>query len=133
MTENELATKVIGVCIEIHKQYGPGLLESVYEEIFCYEWKKYGIPFTRQQQIPLIHESLKLDVSFRADVIVDKKLLVDFKAIEKVPPVHVRRVKSYLNLTAIKLGLIINFDGVLLKDGVERVVNGLEDDPKYYG
>jgi GxxExxY protein len=131
MIENELSGLVIDICLKIHKMYGPGLLESVYETIFCYEWGKTGIPFTRQQNIPLYHQEIKLDIGFRSDVIIDNKLLVDFKSLEVIPPVHFKRFKTYLKLTKIKLGLILNFDVVLFKDGIFRIVNGLEDDVNY--
>ena len=131
MTENELSNKVIGICIDIHKRYGPGLLESVYEAIFCHEWEKTGIPYTRQQAIPLVHENIKLEIGFRSDVIIDNKLLIDFKSIEVVPPIHYKRIKTYLKLTGLRLGMVINFCVELLKQGVKRVPNGLEDDPHF--
>ena len=128
MSENDLATKVIGICIEIHKQYGPGLLESVYEEIFCHEWAKTGIAFTRQQIIPFIHDGVKMKKSFRADVIIDKKLILDFKSSAVVNEIEYKRVKTYCNLTFIKLALVINFYKELLKQGIKRILNGLEDE-----
>ncbi len=81
--ENEISGMVIDVCINIHKRYGPGLFESVYEEIFCYEWAKTGIPFERQKPIPVIHEDIKMEIGFRADVILDSKVLLELKSIEK--------------------------------------------------
>ena len=125
MRENELSGKAVDICVKIHKRYGPGLLESVYEEIFCFEWNKTGIPFTRQQGIPLIHETIKLDIGFRADVILDNKVLIEFKSLELIPPVHFKKFLTYLKLTGIKLGLLINFEVVLLKDGIYRMVNKL--------
>ncbi|MBX2932277.1 MAG: GxxExxY protein [Chitinophagaceae bacterium] len=124
-TENELSKLIVDVCFRIHKQYGPGLLESVYEEIFCYEWQKIGIPFSRQQAIPLIHEEIKMDVGFRADVIVDNKVIVELKSIEALAPVHYKQVQTYLKLTHCKLGLLINFNISLIKDGIHRIVNNL--------
>jgi len=79
MTENELATKTLDICFKIHKQYGPGLFESVYEEIFCYEWAKTSIPFVRQHPIPLVHETIKLEAGFRADAILDNKVIIELK------------------------------------------------------
>ena len=88
LTENDIAKLVVDSCFKIHYKYGPGLFETVYEEIFCYEWTKTGIPFTRQEAIPLIHEEIKLEIGFRADVIIDKKVVVELKSIEALAPVH---------------------------------------------
>ena len=125
MTENEISKIVVDLCFKIHKQYGPGLFESVYEEIFCYEWNKTGIPFTRQQAIPLIHEEIKMEAGFRADVIIENKVVVEIKSIEALAPVHYKQVQTYLILTECKLGLLINFNVDLIKDGIHRIVNKL--------
>lgn len=125
MTENELSKLIVDLCFRIHKKYGPGLFESVYEEIFCYEWSKNGIPFKRQHAIPLVHESVKLETGFRADVIIDNKVLIELKSIETLAPVHFSQVKTYLKLTDIRLGLLVNFNVVLIKDGMHRIVNNL--------
>src|SRR6186713_1081777 len=110
MTENEIAKEVVDLCFKIHTQYGPGLFESVYEEIFCYEWGKTGIPFTKQQAIPLVHEDIKLDVGFRADIIIDSKVVVELKSVELLAPVHYKQLLTYLKLTNCKLGLLVNFN-----------------------
>jgi GxxExxY protein len=125
MTENELSKLVVDICFKIHKQYGPGLFESVYEELFCYEWSKTGIAYTRQESISLVHEYIKMDVTFRADVIIDQKLLVELKSVEELEKVHHKQVQTYLKLTGIKLGLLINFNENLIKDGIRRIVNNL--------
>lgn len=125
MTENEIATLALDVCFKIHKQYGPGLFESVYEEIFCYKWAKTGIPYRRQVGIPLVHESVKMDVGFRADVILDGKVIIEFKSIDTLADLHYKQVLTYLKLTSIKLGLLVNFNVVLLKDGIKRIANKL--------
>ena len=125
MTENEIAKLAVDLCFKIHKQYGPGLFESVYEEIFCYEWQKNGIPFFRQHPIPLIHEAIKMDAGFRADVIIDNKVVVELKSVELLAPVHFKQVQTYLKLTGCKLGLLINFNVALIKDGIHRIVNNL--------
>lgn len=125
MTENELSKLIVDLCFKIHKKYGPGLFESVYEEIFCYEWIKNNIPFTRQQGIALVHEEIKLEVGFRADVIVDQKVLIEFKSIEALAEVHYKQVQTYLKLTDLKLGLLVNFNVPLIKDGIHRIVNNL--------
>jgi GxxExxY protein len=114
--ENELAKLVLDVCFRIHKLYGPGLFESVYEEIFCFEWAKENIPFERQKAIPLVHQTIKLDAGFRADAIIENKLLVEFKSIEALADIHYKQVQTYLKLTDCKLGLLINFNVVYLKD-----------------
>ena len=125
MSENEIAKIVVDICFKIHRQYGPGLFESVYEEIFCYEWGKTGIPFTKQQAIPLVHEEIKLDVGFRADIIIDSKVVVELKSVELLAPVHYKQLLTYLKLTNCKLGLLVNFNVALIKDGIHRIVNKL--------
>jgi GxxExxY protein len=125
MTENELATLALDVAFKIHRQYGPGLFESVCEEIFCYEWKKTGISFLRQHPVPLIHEAIKLDAGFRADVILDNKVIIQMKSVEALADIHYKQVLTYLKLTNLKLGLLINFNVVLLKTGVHRIANQL--------
>ncbi len=125
MTENEIATLALDICFKIHKQYGPGLFESVYEEIFCYEWAKLNIPFKRQQGIPLVHEEVKMEIGFRADVILEDKVIVEFKSIEALTDLHYKQVLTYLKLTDLKLGLLVNFNVLLLKDGIKRIANKL--------
>lgn len=125
MNENEIATLALDICFKIHRQYGPGLFESVYEEIFCYEWAKTGIPFKRQQGISLIHEEIKMEIGFRADVILDDKVIIELKSIETLTDLHYKQVSTYLKLTNLKLGLLINFNVVLLKDGIKRIANKL--------
>lgn len=125
MTENEIAKIVVDICFKLHKQYGPGLFESVYEEIFCYEWSKTGIPFTKQQAIPVIHEEIKLDIGFRADIIIENKVVVEFKSVELLAPVHFKQVLTYIKLSNCKLGLLINFNVALIKDGIHRIANRL--------
>ncbi|MDR2204825.1 MAG: GxxExxY protein [Flavobacteriaceae bacterium] len=122
--ENDISGMVLNTCIKIHKQYGPGLFESVYEEIFCYEWSKTDIPFERQKSIPVIHETIKMEIGFRADVIIDNKVLLELKSVENLADVHYKQVLTYLKLTGIKLGLLINFNEVLLKNGIHRIING---------
>ena len=125
MSENEIAAKALGICFDLHTKYGPGLFESVYEELFCYEWEKTGIPYERQKGIPLVHESVHMDLSFRADVIIDGKVLLEFKSVEALSNVHFKQVLTYLKLTGLKLGLLINFNVDWLKKGIRRIANGL--------
>jgi len=125
MTENEISKLVVDLCFKIHKQYGPGLFESVYEEIFCYEWSKNGIFFKRQHGVPLVHEEIKMEIGFRADVIIEDKVIVELKSVEALADIHYKQVQTYLKLTKIKLGLLINFNVPLIKDGIHRIVNNL--------
>ncbi len=125
MTENELATTALDVCFKIHRMYGPGLFESVYEELFCYEWEKTGIPFKRQAPIPLIHESVRLDCSFRADVILDDKVILEIKSVEELPKVSFKQILTYIKLADVRLGLLVNFNVPLLRDGIHRIANRL--------
>jgi len=124
-TENDIAKLLVDICFKIHNKYGPGLFESVYEEIICYELMKINMPFKRQQAIPLVHEEIKLEIGFRADLIIDDKVILELKAVELLAPVHYKQVQTYLKLTDIKLGLLINFNVNLIKDGIHRIVNKL--------
>jgi GxxExxY protein len=123
MRENELATAVLDICFKIHREYGPGIFESVYEEILCYELAKAGIQFTRQPAIPVVYETIKMDVGFRADIILENKLLVEIKSVETLAPVHSKQVLTYLRLSKLKLALLINFNVALLKNGIKRIIN----------
>lgn len=125
MTENELAKITVDLCLKIHKTLGPGLLESVYEEVLCYELAKAGLRFSRQQAIAMVYEDVKMDMGFRADVIIEDKLIVELKSVEAVAPVHHKIVLTYLRLTNKKLALLINFNVELIKDGIKRIANGL--------
>ena len=125
LTENEIAKLAVDICFRIHYKYGPGLFETVYEEIFCYEWAKTNIPFKKQHPIPVIHEEVKLEIGFRADIIIDDKIIIEFKSVEVLAPVHYKQVQTYLKLTDIKLGLLINFNVPLIKEGIHRIVNKL--------
>jgi GxxExxY protein len=123
--ENEIATTVLDICFEIHRQYGPGLLESVYEEILCYELTKREIEFMRQYPIDIIHDQVKMNIGFRADVIVENAVLLELKSVSRLEDVFFKTVGTYLKITKLKLGLLINFNEALLKNGIKRVVNGL--------
>lgn len=125
ITENEIATKILDICFKIHRLYGPGLFESVYEEIICYELIKENILFKRQHPIPLIHETIRLEAGFRADLIIENKVLIEIKSIEAIAPVHKKQIQTYLKLTGLKLGLLINFNVDLLKEGITRIANNL--------
>jgi GxxExxY protein len=123
--ENEIARIVVDHCFRLHQAYGPGLLESVYEEVLCYELKKEGLFFERQKQIPLVHEEVFIKAAFRADLIVERKVLIELKSVETLPKAYYKIVLTYLKLTDLKLGLLINFNVGLIKDGIHRIVNNL--------
>lgn len=125
MKENDIATLALDICFKIHRQYGPGLFESVYEELFFYEWTKTGISFLRQHPVPLIHEEVKMGVGFRADGILGDKVIIEFKSVTDLTDVSFAQVLTYLKLMNLKLGLLVNFNVVLLKNGIHRVANRL--------
>lgn len=122
-TINQLSETLIGLSIKIHKTLGAGLFESVYETVLCYELSKNEIPFVCQHPIPVYYDDVKMDIGFRADVIVDNKLLIEIKSIETIAPVHKKQVLTYLTLTNIEIGLLINFNVDILKDGITRLYN----------
>ena len=125
MTENEIAKQIVDVAFKIHTTFGPGLLESVYETIMAYELQKRGLRVRRQQAIPVIYEDVKMDLGFRADLLVEDKVVVEIKSVEAIAPVHKKQLLTYLRLTDKRLGLLINFNVELIKNGITRVVNGL--------
>jgi GxxExxY protein len=125
MHENEIAKIIVDCCYKIHLQLGPGLLESVYEEILAYELQKHKIYITRQQGISVIYEEVKMDIGFRADMIVENKVIVEIKSVETIAKVHQKQLLTYLRLTGLKLGLLVNFNEALIKDGIQRIVNNL--------
>ena len=125
MTENDIATQIIDSSLKIHRALGPGLLESVYEEALAYEFTKKNIAYSRQIDIPVYYDSQKLGIGFRADLIIENKVIIELKSVENVQPVHKKQLLTYLKLTGLKLGLLINFNEALLKTGITRIVNGL--------
>ena len=125
MSENELATQVIGSAIKVHKNLGPGLLESAYEECLYYELLKNNILVKKQKPMPLIYEDVKLDCGYRVDLIVESKLIIEVKSVEGLNDVHLAQILTYLKLAECKLGLLINFNVSKLKNGIKRVVNNL--------
>jgi GxxExxY protein len=124
MTENELATIAVDICFKIHNNLGPGLLESVYEAAFAHELDKRNIPYSRQQGIVANYENIVLDVGFRADIIMENKLVVEIKSVEHLEKVHHKTVLTYLKLTGIKLAILVNFNVNLIKDGLHRKIYG---------
>ena len=127
MTENEIAREIVDAAFRVHTSLGPGLLESVYEAVMTYELEKRGLAVVRQQPIPVIYESVHLEEGFRADLIVNGRVIVELKSIEAVAPVHKKQLLTYLRLADKRLGLLINFNEALIKDGITRIVNGLKE------
>ena len=125
MTENDLSKIIVDTCYQIHVALGPGLFESVYEEILYYELIQKGLSVSRQQAIPLIWKGIRMDQGFRSDLIVEDRVLIEIKSVGAIAPVHLKQVLTYLKLTGMKLGLLINFNEALIKDGITRVVNNL--------
>lgn len=124
MTENELAAIAVDICFKIHTGLGPGLLESVYEAAFCYELDRRNIKYTRQQEIPAIYEGTVLSVGFRTDIIMENKLIVEIKSVEKIDKIHHKVVLTYLKLSGIKLAILVNFNVNLIKEGLFRKIQG---------
>lgn len=125
MSENDYARIAVNICFKIHRQYGPGLFESVYEKIFCYEWEKTGHFLTRQKGIKVIHEGVDMGIGFIPDIIVGNKVILELKSVEQLAEVHHKQLLTYLNLTGLKLGLLVNFNVSLIKNGIHRKVNNL--------
>jgi GxxExxY protein len=125
MTENELAKEIVNAAYKIHTTLGPGLLESVYETTLAHEMEQRGIKVVRQQALPVVYESIRMDIGFRADLIVGDKVIIEIKSVEAISPVHRKQLLTYLRLTGKRLGLLINFNVELIRDGMTRVVNGL--------
>jgi GxxExxY protein len=125
MTENEIATKIIGCAIELHRNTGAGLLESCYEAALAFDLLSLGFDVKTQVNMPFVYKDVKQDVGYRVDMIVNDKVLVELKSVETLSPVHYAQTLTYLKLSGIKLGLLINFNTKILKDGIHRIVNGL--------
>jgi GxxExxY protein len=125
MDENGIATLVVDRCLRIHRTLGPGLLESVYEEVLFYELGKDHLECQRQVEIPVVYEGIKMEIGFRADLVVERKVILELKSVENILPVHKKQLLTYLKLTGMKLGLLINFNEALIKEGIIRIVNRL--------
>jgi GxxExxY protein len=125
LSENQISGVLVDIFINIHKQLGPGLLESVYEEIICHELSRRGLQFKRQQGISVMYDEVKMDLGFRADVIVEDKVIIEIKSVETLAPVHHKQLLTYLRLTNKKLGILANFNVNLMKEGIFRIVNNL--------
>ena len=125
MTENEIAREIVDAAYKIHTTLDPGLLESVYETVLSAELRKRGLSVERQQAIPVVYEGERVDLGFRADLVVEKKVIVEIKSVEAVNPVHHKQLLTYLRLADKRLGLLINFNVALIKQGIKRIVNRL--------
>ena len=127
MDINVLTGKVIGAAIEVHKQLGPGLLESAYEECLCHEFQLREIAYIRQKSLPIEYKGVKLDCGYRLDIVVEDLVLLELKSCDKIEDIHRAQLLTYLKLSGLKLGLIINFNVPVLRDGIIRVVNHLDE------
>ena len=127
MSENEIAAAVVDAAFKIHTTLGPGLFESVYEAILEYELQKRGLRVAHQIRLPVHYEEVRLALGFRVDLIIDEKVIVEVKSIEALAPVHKKQLLTYLRLTDLRLGLLINFNVELIKHGIHRVINGYLD------
>ena len=127
MTENQIGKIVVDACIEVHKNLGPGLLESVYEKSLAYEIERRGLYIQRQVPIPIRYKEIQFDEGFRADLLIEDKVILELKSIEIINNAHRKQLLTYLKLTGMKLGFLLNFGEALMKNGITRTVNGLDD------
>jgi len=125
MSENEISKIIVDISYKIHTELGPGLLESVYETILDYELTSRALKVERQKSLPVIWKETKMDIGFRADLIVENKVIIEVKSVEQIALVHPKQVLTYLKITGLKLGLLINFNEPLIKTGITRIVNNL--------
>ena len=127
MTENAVAKEIVDVAYRMHTALGPGLLESVYEAVLASELQKRGLRFVRQQPIPIVYEGTRFEMGFRADLVVEDKVIVEIKSIAEIAALHKKQLLTYLRLADKRLGLLINFNVPMIKHGITRIVNGLEE------
>jgi GxxExxY protein len=125
MIENEISEKIIGCAILVHRELGPGLLESSYEECFFYELKQSGLFVEKQKPLPLVYKEVNLDCGYRMNLVVENKVIIEIKSVEALNDVHIAQVLTYLKISKCKLGLLMNFNVLLLKNGIKRIVNKL--------
>jgi GxxExxY protein len=125
MSENQISKIIVDVCYKLHVRLGPGLLESVYETILYYELTAQGLKVERQRPIPVFWNEIKMELGFRADLIIEDKVIVEIKSVEQIALVHPKQLLTYLKITGLKLGLLINFNEPLIKTGITRIVNNL--------
>ncbi|MBX2967718.1 MAG: GxxExxY protein [Cyclobacteriaceae bacterium] len=125
MTENQISEKIIGCAIQVHRELGPGLLESSYEECLYYELTQSGLLVEKQKPLPLVYKEVRLDCGYRIDLMIEGKVIVEVKAVESLNDIHMAQILTYLKLSKVRLGLLMNFNVTLLKSGIKRVVNNL--------
>lgn len=125
MVENEISGKLVQMFYKIHTTLGPGLFESIYEEVLCYELTKSKINYTRQHPIPVLYDNVQMGIGFRSDVIIENKVIVELKSVEFLAPVHSKQLLTYLKLTDTRLGLLVNFNERFIRNGITRIVNNL--------
>ena len=125
MTENEISKIVFDCALKVHKSLGPGLLESAYEECLYYELKKFDLIVKKQKPLPLIYEDVKLEIGYRVDIIIDNKVILEIKSVDALNDIHLAQILTYLKLSDCKLGMLINFNVTVIKNGIRRVVNNL--------
>lgn len=125
MTENQISKIIFDSALKVHKVLGPGLLESAYEECLFFELKKTGLLIEKQKPLPLIYEDVKMEIGYRVDIIIENKVIIELKAVEALNDIHLAQILTYLKLSNCKLGMLINFNVSLLKNGIKRVVNNL--------
>jgi len=130
MTENEIAKKILDSAFAIHTKLGPGLLESVYEVVLAHELKKSGLVVERQKPMPIVYDGKRFDEAYRADLLINSKVIVELKSVETLTPLHAKQVLTQLRMSDLKLGLLINFGEAHLKNGIRRLTNGhLDESP----
>jgi GxxExxY protein len=127
MDINQLSSKIIGASIEVHKALGPGLLESAYESCLCHELNQRGLSFENQKPLPVTYKGQKLDCGYKLDVVVENAIILELKSCEQIEPIHKAQLLTYLKLSHRKLGLLLNFNVPLMRDGIVRIVNGLRE------
>lgn len=128
MNENAIAREIVDAAFRIHNALGPGLLESVYEAVLAFELDRRGLSVTRQEAIPVVYEGIRIDTGFRADLVVEEKVIIEVKSVELLAPVHKKQLLTYLRLADKRLGLLINFHVTFIREGITRIVNGLEEE-----
>ncbi len=125
MTENRISKIVFDCALKVHKSLGPGLLESAYEECLFYELKKQNLNVDKQKPLPLVYENVKLEIGYRVDLLVENKVIIEVKSVDALNDIHLAQILTYLKLSNCKLGMLINFNVTLIKNGIKRVVNNL--------
>jgi GxxExxY protein len=122
MNFDDLSNKVIGCALNVHRELGPGLLESTYEQCLCYELSKAGIQFERQKELPVRYQEVQIDCGYRIDLLIEGALIIELKSVDKLERIHEAQLLTYMKLSNIEIGLLINFNSVLLRDGIRRMV-----------